>query len=371
MVFLTGRFEKPDGSPARGQLTFTLTARVVADDGVGKVVVVEGPVTAPLGGLGDLKVELRPTDDPAFQDVSGVLVYNVAESIDGRSGRVYSVVLPSPGPWGLADVAYFEAPPGVVVEPVPGPAGPAGPAGPVSTAPGPTGPTGDPGPVGAASTVPGPQGPAGPCGPAGTNIHVQGSVPTEGDLPPSAAAVGDAWFVQSSGDLWAWDGTRFVDIGRVQGPPGPSVVSADAGNTARLGTDSLIFVPVTSGTFLPLTGGTLTGDLVLRDPDGTRTTTFNTGDDGNLAITTTGFVKMVGDPAAGGNGKVQFRMRSAAGEDVTWEMQGAGDAVRIWVTGGNNWTFKKVLVEGDAAAVVFSATEPAAPAVGMIWVGGN
>lgn len=33
-----------------------------------------------------------------------------------------------------------------------------------------------------------------------------------------------------------------------QGPPGPTAVSTDAGNSATLGTDSLIYVPASTGT---------------------------------------------------------------------------------------------------------------------------
>jgi hypothetical protein len=47
-----------------------------------------------------------------------------------------------------------------------------------------------------------------------------------------------------------------------QGPPGPSSVSTDAGNQSVLGSDSLIFTPdFASGTYLPLAGGTMTGDI--------------------------------------------------------------------------------------------------------------
>ena len=77
----------------------------------------------------------------------------------------------------------------------PGPPGATGPQGPK----GDPGATGSQGPVGPASLVPGPQGPKGDPGAAG-----------------SAGA---------------------------QGPPGPSAVSANVGNSARLGSDSLIYVP--------------------------------------------------------------------------------------------------------------------------------
>jgi uncharacterized coiled-coil protein SlyX len=74
---------------------------------------------------------------------------------------------------------------------------------------GPPGSQGVPGPAGADSVVPGPQGPAGPAG-------ADGAAGTQG---PAGAP----------------------------GPAGPSAVSTDAGNTAVLGTDSLIFVPVSTG----------------------------------------------------------------------------------------------------------------------------
>ena len=77
----------------------------------------------------------------------------------------------------------------------PGPPGATGPQGPK----GDPGATGSQGRVGPASLVPGPQGPKGDPGAAG-----------------SAGA---------------------------QGPPGPSAVSANVGNSARLGSDSLIYVP--------------------------------------------------------------------------------------------------------------------------------
>lgn len=94
--------------------------------------------------------------------------------------------------------------------PVEGPVGPQGPEGPI----------GETGLPGADSTVPGPTGPAGengadgaigPAGPAGTDG-------ADGETGPAGSA----------------------------GPEGPTVVSADAGNTAILGTDGFLYVPATS-----------------------------------------------------------------------------------------------------------------------------
>jgi hypothetical protein len=96
----------------------------------------------------------------------------------------------------------------VVLGPVTGPPGPAGAAGGV----GPAGPQGDPG-------APGPQGLQGP---AGMGLPgPQGQQGVQG--PQGVAGVG------SQGPA---------------GPPGPTAVSADANNTATLGSDGLVFVPL-------------------------------------------------------------------------------------------------------------------------------
>ena len=119
---------------------------------------------------------------------------------------------------------------------VPGPQGEPGPAGPAgadgapgadSTVAGPQGEVGPAGPAGADSTVPGPQGEVGPQGPAGADSTVAGPQgPAGADGAPGAAGV---------------DGAA--------GPAGPTAISADAGNIAALGTDSLIFVSGDEGTY--------------------------------------------------------------------------------------------------------------------------
>lgn len=87
---------------------------------------------------------------------------------------------------------------------------------------GPQGEPGLPGPAGADSTVPGPSGdpgPAGPQGEKGEDSTVPGPAGSEGTAGPEGPA----------------------------GPAGPNAVSADADNTARLGTDNLIYVPASAG----------------------------------------------------------------------------------------------------------------------------
>ena len=105
-----------------------------------------------------------------------------------------------------------------------GPAGADGAPGADSTVPGPQGEVGPAGPAGADSTVPGPQGEVGPAGPAGADSTVPGPAGADG-APGADGAAGPA------------------------GPAGPTAISADAGNIAALGTDSLIFVSGDEGTY--------------------------------------------------------------------------------------------------------------------------
>lgn len=84
------------------------------------------------------------------------------------------------------------------------------------------GPMGPPGATGADGAV-GPQGPPGAAGAAGP----QGPIGNTGAQGP----IGNTGPAGATGPTGA------------AGPPGPSAVSTDAGNQARLGTDSLIFIP--------------------------------------------------------------------------------------------------------------------------------
>jgi len=109
------------------------------------------------------------------------------------------------GPQGATGVQGVQGPIGLTgstgAQGPPGSTGATGPQGPIGN-------TGATGPAGADSTVPGPQGPQGTTGATGA----QGPI---GNTGTTGAA----------------------------GPPGPSAVSANAGNIATLGSDSLILVP--------------------------------------------------------------------------------------------------------------------------------
>ena len=209
MGVLSGRFEHPDGRPARGRVAFTLSARTPAGD----VVVVEGPVVATLVD-GAFSVELRATDDPAFQ-VEGTLTYRVLEMLDARPHREHWIVLPGAGPWDLAVVGGWSVAPGVVVLPVPGPPGPLGPEGPrgpqgVQGPEGPTGPEGPRGPEGAVGPE-GPRGPQGEQGPPGPAIG--GLLTTKGDLAGRDAAAAVRVPVGADGTVLTADTTAAAGVG--------------------------------------------------------------------------------------------------------------------------------------------------------------
>ena len=93
--------------------------------------------------------------------------------------------------------------------------------------PGPQGPQG----------VPGPQGPQGIQGPAGEAIELlPGSYPENSTDP--GAQPGDG-LIDSSGDIWVWNGTEWVNTGPVQGPPGPQGPEGQKGQQGIQGQQGL------------------------------------------------------------------------------------------------------------------------------------
>jgi len=127
-----------------------------------------------------------------------------------------------------------------------------------------TGPTGAAstvtGPAGAPSTVPGPTGApstvTGPTGAVGAGIAIIGSVTGVGDLPTGYAGdVGDSYIVQTSGNLYAWDGSTWNDVGNIVGPTGPS---GSVGATGAASTVPGPTGPTASASTLTI-GGVTTG----------------------------------------------------------------------------------------------------------------
>jgi Collagen triple helix repeat (20 copies) len=355
------------------------------------------------------------------------------------------------GATGIAGTVGPEGPTGAT-----GPQGLGGPIGPV----GPLGETGPQGVQGLQGTqglqgVAGPTGPLGATGPQGTGIRVIGSVPNEGALPPSSNA-GDGFIDDSDGSLFVWDGTQWTNVGNIVGPvgpqgdtgpqgpigvtgpqgvpglqgvsgatgaAGPNAVSTNSGNTASIGTDGLIFVPLTGfdqvsadARYLQDAGDTITGDLhfasgagIKMDGTGLNSIGFpngsitSDGDLGTIVITSTkgavgdlhlnadGLVHFSssGSPGAfkfaGGNLEVNSNkiIQLADGVDaqdaVNKRQMEAADAKNLPLAGGTLTGY--VTAYGDPtsplhvatksyvdAKVVFSATEPVAKTVGMIWL---
>jgi hypothetical protein len=248
--------------------------------------------------------------------------------------------------------------------------------------------------------VPGPQGIQGIQGPPGLGITFRGSVATVADLPATAAQ-GDLYNVENPTPAhgWVWDdeAAAWTDAGQIQGPQGiegpastvpgpqgpagadsvvpgpagpagpagadgkdstvpgpagPTAVSADAGNTSKLGTDGLIFTPAGTGgggDYLPLAGGTMTGAITL--PSGVN----------GLTIKGTNYNML------GGSGGVAFRNGTAniinftGGEVVAYvpiTTAGTGIGVRF---GSGGPTLSKSGTMIAASAPITVAAAPANP----------
>lgn len=67
-------------------------------------------------------------------------------------------------------------------------------------------------------------------------------------------------------DVRIWDGTAWVSVRGSQGPAGPSAVSTNAGQLAKLGTDNLILVASSDldARYVNVSGDTMTGQLTIQ-----------------------------------------------------------------------------------------------------------
>jgi hypothetical protein len=226
----------PQGSPGE-------SIRIVGNFGV-----VATPAELPADGL--IPVDFDGPGRPA-----------VAHQMETGDGLFYSHPEgPNNPEYGTVWVWYVEFGGWSNIGRIVGPEGPAGPQGPI-------GPDGIQGPPGETVAVVGYFG----------DVRTPGELPLDGFIPmdwdgPGRPSIdiqmenGWALFYQpvtgpedpEYGQVWAYleDTQQWTNIGRIAGPqgpagptgdPGPSVVSADPGNSAILGTDGYIWVPASSG----------------------------------------------------------------------------------------------------------------------------
>ena len=80
----------------------------------------------------------------------------------------------------------------------------------------------------------GPEGPIGPVGPPGASVVVVGTVPTSADLPQTANK-GDVYIAEDTLHGWLWNGTDWIDLGPLQGPPGVQGEEGEPGKNGAPG----------------------------------------------------------------------------------------------------------------------------------------
>ena len=163
--------------------------------------------------------------------------------------------------------------------------GPTGPAG-ADGAVGPTGPEGDRGPIGPAGVTgpqgpagargvtgprgaTGPQGAAGPTGPQGIDgiqgdpgvpLNIIGTVATPAELPLQGLSLNDAYMVESDKDLYVYNGSTWVNKGRIIGLDGPTGPQGNPGFQGPTGPTGSVGPRGFDGPTGP-TGPILAGDI--------------------------------------------------------------------------------------------------------------
>jgi len=233
---------------------------------VGKV---QGPA-GPQGLKGDKGTDGAKGDAGSSATVA---VGNVSTGTAGSTAHVTNTGTAS------AAILNFTIPAGLT-----GAAGPAGPAPTLSVVSTTDTANGNPATVSIASTGTGSYGlsfviPQGAKGAAGASITFRGVAAA---WPPPTPANGDVWQIGSpapagapalAGHMVTYDGTTWHDGGMIKGDKGdsgPTAISVDAGNVAKLGADGLLYVPAGATPIATTTtlGGVIVGTGLTVDATG-------------------------------------------------------------------------------------------------------
>jgi hypothetical protein len=81
----------------------------------------------------------------------------------------------------------------------------------------------------------GPTGPQGQAGPQGPGFVFRGTVASEAELPAAGNTENDAYILTTTQELFAWDGTQWVNVGDISGPTGPTGPTGVDGATGPTG----------------------------------------------------------------------------------------------------------------------------------------
>jgi len=197
-----------------------------------------------------------------------------------------------------------------------GPSGPPGTGGGGSGTPGPTGATGVTGATGPAGSngatgatgVTGPQGPTGATGTTGvtgvtgaagkdgSSVTILGDFvgggnpPNDPSVNPSpfpdgyTPSLGDG-FLDENGELWTWNGTQWVDVGSIQGPPGVTGATGLIGATGATGAPGTPGATGVTGATGPSGSNGATGATGVTGPQGSTGATGTTGVTGPIGAT--------------------------------------------------------------------------------------
>ena len=178
-------------------------------------------------------------------------------------------------------------------------------------------------------------------------------------------------------DVKIFDGTNWKSL---KGAEGPTVVSADVGNVAKLGTDGKLLVNPADldSRFVNLTGDTMTGILYV-ERDGTtgaasiQPRAYSDGGNASIVFTKTRGTKAAQTPVLSGDylGRINFNTITTAGATITSNMQCIANGAPTATGVDTRLSFVTSAASGATAEVVAFASDKInfrAPLVDLVRV---